>query len=231
MWLIRLPEAARRPRRLHPVNVETRFRYNQAFKSVFAAIPATIMLVMLLIPAMMTAVGVTREKEAGSIANFRSTPITGLEFLLGKQLPYVAIGFISFLTLLPIAKYQFEVPIKGSAMLLFLAVAIYIVASTGFGLLISCFTQTQVAASFTTVVLSLTVGINFSGLLMPFSSLSGVARAIGLGFPAGWFNTISMGVFTKGLDFADLWRDLLVLIAFALVFVAAATLVLRKQEA
>jgi ribosome-dependent ATPase len=214
-----------------PVNVDERFRYNQAFKSVYASVPGTIMLLLILIPAMMTAVGVAREKETGSIANFRSTPITGIEFLLGKQLPYVAIGLVSFLTLLLLAIYLFGVPVKGSTAALFLGAFIYIGAATAFGLLISCFTTTQVAAIFTTTVLTLTAAVNFSGLLMPFSSLSGAARWIGIGFPSGWFTQISLGTFTKGLGFWDLWPNILVLLAFALGFLAAATLVLRKQEA
>jgi len=214
-----------------PVNVEERFRYNQAFKSVYSSIPGTIMLLLILIPAMMTAVGVAREKETGSIANFRSTPITRIEFLLGKQLPYVVIGFVSFLTLLMVAIYLFGVPVKGSVATLVSGAFIYVGAATALGLLVSCFMATQVAAIFTTTVVTMTAGVNFSGLLMPFSSLSGAARWIGIGFPSGWFTQISLGTFTKGLGFSDLWPDIVVLLAFALGFVAAATLVLRKQEA
>jgi len=214
-----------------PVNLEERFRYNQAFKSVYQTIPSAIMVVLILIPAMMTAVSVAREKETGSIANFRSTPITGIEFLLGKQLPYVAIGLASFLTLLLTAIYLFGVPVKGSVATLFSGVFIYIGAATAFGLLISCFTSTQIAAIFTTTILTMVVAINFSGLLVPFSSLSGVGRWIGLGFPSGWFTQISLGTFTKALGFADLWTDMLVLVVFVLAFVAAATIILRKQEA
>src|SRR5215470_13198250 len=213
-----------------PVNLEARFKYNQAFKSVYQTIPSTIMLVLILIPAMMTAVGVAREKETGSIANFRSTPITGIEFLLGKQLPYVAIGIASFLTLLLMAIYLFSVPVKGSLAALLAGVFIYIGAATAFGLLVSCFTSTQIAAIFTTTILTLVIGINFSGLLVPFSSLSGAALWIGLGFPSGWFTQISLGTFTKGLGLDELWPDLLMLVVFALGFVAAATLILRKQE-
>jgi len=214
-----------------PVNVEERFRYNQAFKSVYQTIPGAIMLILILIPAMMTAVGVAREKETGSIANFRSTPITGIEFLLGKQLPYVVIGLISFVALLLTAIYLFGVPVKGSLATLFTGVFIYIGATTAFGLLISCFTSTQVAAIFMTTIVTIVVGVDFSGLLVPFSSLSGGARWIGLGFPSGWFTQISLGTFTKALGFTDLWSDLLVVLAFALGFVAAATVILRKQEA
>ena len=96
-----------------PVDTSIRFRYNQAFKSVYSMIPGVIMLILMSIPAMMTAIGVVREKETGSIANFRSTPITRLEFLLGKQLPYVVISLISFVTLFLLAVYLFGVPVKG----------------------------------------------------------------------------------------------------------------------
>src|SRR5208283_3828482 len=93
------------------VNMETRFRYNPAFKSVYSIIPGVFMIILMLIPTMMTAVGVVREKESGSIANFRSTPITKTEFLLGKQLPYVAIALISFVTLLFLGVFLFGVPV------------------------------------------------------------------------------------------------------------------------
>ncbi len=214
-----------------PVDVEERFRYNQAFKSVYATIPGSIMLLLMLIPAMTTAVGVAREKETGSIANFRSTPITRIEFLLGKQLPYIIIGLVSFLTLVLMAIFLFGVPLKGSVVTLLLGTIIYIIATTAFGLLVSCFTATQVAAVFTTAILAIVIGVNFSGLLVPFSSLSGAARWIGVGFPSGWFTQVSMGIFTKGLGFSDLWFDILIILLFAVGFLAAATLVLRKQEA
>jgi len=213
-----------------PVDVGIRFRYNQAWKSVFSMIPGVIMLILMSIPAMMTAIGVVREKETGSIANFRSTPITRLEFLLGKQLPYLAIALVSFVVLLLMAIYLFGVPVKGSPAALVIGVLLYVYSSTAFGLLVSCFTSSQVAAIFTAAVLSLVVCINFAGLLVPVASLSGPARALGLGFPAGWFNHISLGTFTKGLAFGDLWFDMVMLAFFSVAFVAAAVVLLRKQE-
>jgi ribosome-dependent ATPase len=214
-----------------PVNVQARYRYNQSFKSVYSTIPASVMLMLILIPAMMTAVGVAREKETGSIANFRSTPITGVEFLLGKQLPYVAIGLVSFVTLLVLAIFLFGVPVTGSFATLVTAAVIYIIAATGLGLLISCFTATQVSAIFTTTVLVMTAAVNFSGLLVPFASLSGAGRMIGNAFPSGWFTQVSLGTFTKGLGFAELWPNIVVLLVFAVGYIAAAVLVLPKQEA
>ena len=213
-----------------PINMEMRFRYNQAFKSVYAMVPSVIMLMLILIPAIMTALGVVRETETGSIANFRSTPVTGLEFLLGKQMPYVLIGFVSFLTLVLLGIFVFGVPVKGSWLALISGAVIYLAAATAFGLLVSTITRTQVAAIFATAIIALIPATQFSGLLVPVSSLSGAGRAIGLGFPASWFQRISMGTFTKGLGFSELWLNHIVLIGFVLAFITAATLILRKQE-
>ena len=214
-----------------PVVIDTRFRYNQAFESVNAIVPGVIMLLLVLIPAMMTAVGVVREKETGSIANFQSTPITKLEFLLGKQAPCVAIALVGFVAMLLLAVFLFRVPVRGSIATLFLGVGAYLCATTGFGLLISSFTKTQVAAVFGTAILTIIPAQDFSGLLIPVSSLPGSGRAIALGFPGGWFQQISVGTITKGLGIAALWPDILALVGFAVVFIAAAALALRKQEA
>jgi ribosome-dependent ATPase len=214
-----------------PITISARFRYNQAFKSIYHSVPSVLMVVLLAIPAMMTAVGVVREKETGSIANFRSTPITRLEFLTGKQLPYLVIAFVSFLTLLLMGIYLFGVPVKGSWGALFAGTLIYLYVATAFGLLVSCFTSSQIAAIFTTLVLSLVAAINFAGLMVPVSSLSGMAYVFGLGFPSGWFELISLGTFTKGLGFNDVWMDMAILVAFGSVYLAAATALLRKQEA
>lgn len=215
---------------LVPADIETRFRYNQAFRSVYAIVPSVIMLMLVLIPAIMTAVGVVREKETGSIANFRATPVTKAEFLVGKQLPYVVIALVSFLTLLGLALLLFGVPVKGSLATLLLATLLYIFATTGFGLFVSCFTRTQVAAVFATSIIAIIPSVNFSGLLVPVSSLSGSARILGLAFPAAWYQPVSVGTFTKSLGFADLWLNLVMLALFAVGFIVASQLALAKQE-
>ena len=92
------------------------------------------------------------------------------------------------------------------------------------------FTRTQVAAVFATTVIAMIPTVNFSGLLVPVSSLTGAGRVIGLMFPAAWFQPISVGTFTKGLGFSDLWFNALVLAVFAVGYLIAAHLVLRKQE-
>jgi ribosome-dependent ATPase len=214
-----------------PVTIETRFRYNQDFKSANAMVPSVIMLMLILIPAIMSAIGVVREKETGSIANFRSTPISRFEFLFGKQLPYIAVAMASFVMLALIALTVFAVPIKGPAWVLVLATLLYVSATTGFGQLISSFTRTQVSAVFATAILSIIPAVNFSGLMVPVASLSGGGRIIGMSLPPAWYQPVSVGVFTKGLGAAELWPNLVMLGFFFLLFLVVAQLALRKQEA
>ena len=212
------------------VNVENRFRYNQAFKSIFAMVPLTIVMVLVLIPAVMATIAVVREKETGSIANFRSTPISKFEFLVGKQFPYVIVGMLAFIILLLMALLVFHVPVKGSFGALALGTLLYVFSTCGFGQLISTFTQTQVAAVFATVVLSVIPTVNFSGLITPVSSLTGGGRVMGLLFPAAWYQPISVGTFTKGLGYSDLWFNVLVLAGFTVSYFIAAHIMLSKQE-
>ncbi|MGO9722483.1 MAG: ABC transporter permease, partial [Methylocella sp.] len=212
------------------LNVETRFRYNQSFKSVNAIVPSVIVLMLILIPAIMSAIAVVREKETGSITNFRSTPTSKFEFLFGKQLPYVAVSMVSFVLLVLLATVMFGVPVKGSFATLALGTLLYLFAATGFGQLISTFTRTQVAAVFATAILSVVPAVNFSGLLVPVSSLSGGARFLGLTFPAAWYQPISVGAFTKALGLPDLWFNIFILASFTFAYLIAAQLWLRKQE-
>ncbi|MFF8800865.1 MULTISPECIES: ribosome-associated ATPase/putative transporter RbbA [unclassified Methylobacterium] len=213
------------------VSVETRFRYNQAFRSVNAMVPSVMMLLLILIPAIMSAIAVVREKETGSIANFRSTPVTKFEFLLGKQLPYIGIAMISFGLLVLVALFVFDVPVKGSFAALVLGTLFYVAATTGFGQFISTFMKTQVAAVFATALLSVIPAVNFSGLLVPIASLSGSARLIGLSLPPAWYQPVTAGTFTKGLPFSELGLNILMLAGFALLFLVLSQLLLRKQEA
>ena len=212
-------------------DIQTRFRYNQAFLSVNAMVPSIFMLLLCLIPAIMSAIAVVREKETGSIANFRSTPITRFEYLIGKQLPYIAVAMIAFFALLLIAIFIFRVPPKGPFLVLLVGTIVYVVATVGFGVLISSFTRTQVAAVFATAILSIVPAVNFSGMLAPVSSLSGGARMIGLSFPSSWYQQISVGVFAKALGIVDLWRDIAAIALIALVFLVISLALLRKQEA
>lgn len=216
--------------RIMPVDIEPRFRYNQDFKSAFAMVPGVIMLLLMLIPAMMTAVGVVREKELGSITNLYATPVTRLEFVLGKQLPYVVIAMLSFVSLVLLALFLFKVPVKGSVPALVAGALLFVITSTGFGLLVSTFVKTQIAAIFAAAILSIMPTINFSGFLSPVSSLTGGGRFVGYGYPSSYFQNISVGVFTKALGFADLLVNYVALGGFIIVFLLLSLTLLKAQE-
>jgi ribosome-dependent ATPase len=212
-------------------DIQTRFRYNQAFLSVNAMVPSVFMLMLCLIPAIMSAIAVVREKETGSIANFRSTPITKFEFLLGKQVPYIAVAMVNFVFLLLMAIFVFGVPVKGSFLTLLIGTIVYVISTTGFGQLISSFTRTQVAAVFATAILSIVPAVNFSGLFAPVSSLSGTAKILGLTFPSAWYQPITVGVFAKALGMSSLWFNVVAICIIALAYLILSLVLLRKQEA
>jgi ribosome-dependent ATPase len=213
-----------------PVQIETRDRYNQDFKSIYAMVPIVIGLLLLFIPSILMALSIVREKELGSIVNLYVTPVSRLEFLLGKQLPYVGLAMVNYASMLALAVFVFQVPVKGSLLALTLGALIYSIATTGFGLLISAFTATQVAALAGTGILTLLPALQFSGVIVPVSSLSGVAAAIGYGFPMTYFLKISVGAFTKALSFVDLTANLLKLAAFIPVLIGLSLFFLPKQD-
>ena len=160
-------------------SVETRFRYNPDVRSLPAMVPAVIPLLLLMMPAMLTALAVVREKELGSIINLYVTPVTRLEFLLGKQAPYVALAMLNFLLMALLAVTVFGVPVTGSFATLLLAALIYNVVATAIGLLASTFTRSQIAALFFTMIGTLVPAVQFAGLLTPVASLEGLGKLIG----------------------------------------------------
>jgi ribosome-dependent ATPase len=211
--------------------LETRFRYNQDVVSVNAIGPGVMALILVFIPAMLTALGVVREKELGSISNFYSTPLSRLEFLFGKQLPYIAVSLLNLALLVAINRWLFGVPLKGSVLTLAFGGFLYVLATTSLGLLISAFTKTQIAAILGTMILTSLPTIQFSGLIVPRSSLAGGAALMGDLFPAGYFLDVAVGTFTKALDIRQLWPQCLALFGFFVVFTGLSVALLKKQEA
>lgn len=219
------------PALAQPARLETRFRYNQDVISVNAIGPGVMALILVFIPAMLTALGVVREKELGSITNFYATPLTRLEFLLGKQMPYLAVSLLNLALLVAINIWLFGVPLKGSGVALAVGGVLYVLATTSFGLLVSTVTKTQIAAILGTMILTTLPTVQFSGLITPRSSLDGGAAWMGILFPAGYFLDIAVGTFTKALNLRDLWLQCLALLGFFIAFTGLSLLLLKKQEA
>ncbi len=213
-----------------PAGIEPRFMYNQDFDSINAIAPGVMMLVLMMIPAMMSAVGVVREREIGSIANFYASPAAVAQYLIGKQLPYIAVGMVNFAAMMLMIIYLFGVPLKGSFAGLAVGTLLMVSASTALGLLISCFVRSQLAAIFATAIITMIPAQTYSGFLYPLSTMEGGALVIGKTFPSSWYYTVSVGSFTKGLHTADLLHEYAAIAAFAATSLILACVLLKKQE-
>jgi ribosome-dependent ATPase len=212
-------------------NLETRFLYNPNVSSVTAMVPAVIPLLLIFIPAILTALGVVREKELGSILNLYVTPVTKMEFLIGKQLPYIAVGMANFALMTILALFLFKVPISGSFFALATGALLYVVCATGLGLLMSTFMDSQIAAIFGTAIGTVLPALQFSGLLYPVSSLSGAGSVIGRIYPTTYFLTIARGAFSKGIGFSELSTSFFILLAMIPLLTISSILLLKKQGA
>lgn len=211
-------------------NIQDRFMYNPTFESIYSIVPSVPALLLVLIPAILMAVSVVREKELGSIINFYVTPTGRLEYLLGKQLPYIVIGMINFFILVAMALIVFHVPIKGNFGMLTLVTLLYVAATTAIGLVTSTFTSSQVAAVFVTAILTILPTTQFSGLLQPVSTLQGQARFVGTIWPTTYYIHSSVGAYTKGLAAGLMWSDVIFLACCIPILLGIAVLGLRKQE-
>tara|TARA_R110002020_G_scaffold15068_1_gene53121 strand:- start:27140 stop:29905 length:2766 start_codon:yes stop_codon:yes gene_type:complete len=213
-----------------PVQMIPRFHYNPAMESLPAIGPSIPPLLLLLFPAILMAVSVAREKEIGTITNFYVTPTSRAEFLIGKQLVYIVITLLNFVILTALVVTVLDVPLKGDPVALVLGALLYAVAATGYGLVVSMLTKTQVTAVFAAAILSVMPTLQFSGMITPVSALEGAARIMGTFWPTTWYMGISVGTFTKGLGLSELAGHLLRLAAFGPILTLLAVLALRKQE-
>ena len=213
-----------------PAVVEPRMLYNQDFNSINAIAPGVVMLVLIMVPAMMAAVGVVREKEMGSIANFYASPAGVSQYLIGKQLPYIGVGLINFAALALMLVFWFGVPLKGSLLGVLIGTLLIVTASTAMGLVISSFVRSQLAAIFAAAIITIIPTVNYSGFLYPLSTMDGISALAGKILPASWYRNITVGSFTKGLNTADYTLEYTAIAAFAAVMLALSCMLLKKQE-
>ncbi|WP_454919181.1 ribosome-associated ATPase/putative transporter RbbA [Xanthobacter sediminis] len=209
--------------------LQIRYRYNPGVESLVAMAPAVIPLLLMMIPAMLAVLSVVREKELGSITNFYVTPVTRVEFLVGKQLPYVGLAMLNFLMLTAVAVFIFQVPFTGNFLTFTFGALLYVIIATGMGLVISTFMSSQIAAIFGTALITLIPAVQYSGMIDPVSSLEGAGAFIGRIYPTTYFVVISRGTFSKALDFADLWSAFVPLLITVPVLLGLGAVLLKKQ--
>jgi ABC-2 type transport system permease protein/ribosome-dependent ATPase len=212
-----------------PVGVQLRYLYNQEVRSVWTMASALMMFVLMITPPFLTALGVVREKENGSIYNIYASTVTRGEFLIGKLAPYVGISVINILILWLMATELFGAPFKGDPLFFFIASVIYVTCTTGIGLLVSLVVRTQVAAMMLAVVVTIVPSVLYSGLLVPIASMDPQGQFEAHLFPAMYYTDIALGSFLKGIGLEQLWGKLLALAIYAVVLWMLSYLLFHKR--
>lgn len=204
-------------RRTRPLGIEVRYLYNEEVRSTWSTVPALIMFSLMVSSPLLTALGLVREKETGSIYNIYSATVSRMEFLVGKLVPYILVSVVNVVLLWLMAVLLFAVPFKGSLLLFMAASILFVLTSTGIGLAVSLLVSTQQAALIITTVVSTVPTILFSGLMVPVSSLSQAAQFQAHLFPGMYYTNIVRGTFLKNVGPAVLWPDVLALAVYAAV--------------
>jgi len=229
-WLQELSRRLSSAEVLRLPEVETRYRYNPDVRSLPAMVPAVIPLLLLMIPAVLAALAVVREKELGSVINLYVTPLSRGEFLLGKQIPYVGFTCFGGLLMVLMSVLIFDVPIKGSLLTLLLSLLFYSFLTTGLGLIASSVTRSQIAVIFLTMIATILPAVQMCGMMYPAESQQGVAWLIGSVYPTRYMLLITRGVFNKALTLYELARPLTILLLEIPVVLGVGILLQKKQE-
>ncbi|TWT81346.1 Inner membrane transport permease YbhS [Planctomycetes bacterium CA13] len=216
-------------RSLRPVKFEARYLYNQSMRSDWALAPRLIMVILMMTPPFYTALGIVREKERGSIYNIYSSTVSRFEFLVGKLIPYVGISSANAVILWLIATQLFGAPFKGSLLFFIPATLLYIICTTGLGLVVSVMVRTQVAAMVVTFIVTVIPSMLYSGVIVPISSLSETAQVTAHALPAMYYTNIIVGAFMKGVGLRELWPDVLVLAIYATVLLTLGYRMFHKR--
>ena len=214
-----------------PVQPEVRVWYNPELRSRDFIIPGLFAVIMMAFPPMLTALAVARERELGTIAQIYASPLTKAEFIAAKLFPYAAIAFVQLVIVLAGGFLWFKVPMHGSLALLVGLGLIYVLTTVSIGLLVSTIVRTQVAAMLVTLILTLMPSFLFSGFIFPIFTMPLFFQGYSARIPTMYFVNISRGIVMRGAGLADLWFNVLFLIAYTAVVLVAATFLFKKRIA
>jgi ABC-2 type transport system permease protein len=202
--------------------------YNQDLKSVNFMVPGVLCTILLVVTTVMTSVAIVKEREVGTLEQLVVTPIRAGELMLGKTIPFVAIGFVDMTLILVVASLWFRVPIVGSIPLLFALTIVFLLTSLGMGLFISTVSRTQQQATMTSFFFMMP-SILLSGFMFPIESMPRVIQWITYAIPLRYFLVIIRGIFLKGNGIAVLWPQVLALAAFGIIILTLSALRFSKR--
>ena len=213
------------------VRSEIRVWFNPSLESRFFMIPGILALVLLVVTTNLSSMAIVREKELGTLEQLNVTPVTRWQLIVGKLLPYGLIGLVDVVVVTVAAILWFEIPLKGSPVLLGVTSAIYLLTTLGLGLFVSTISNTQQQAMMTSTFFFLTPMLYLSGFIFPIENMPAVIQPITYLIPLRYFIVIVRGIFLKGVGVAVLWPQILALLAWGLVIVGLAVARSRKTLA
>lgn len=208
------------PRGTHPPPLEVRVRpwYNPALRSSVYIVPGIIGMLLSLTLLLVTSIAIVRERERGTFEQLVVTPVSKSAIMLGKLLPFVVVGYVQMTSILILGQILFDVPIRGSVLLLYVLSLGFMVANLGVGLLVSTLVSTQIQAMQLSLFFLLP-NILLSGFMFPREAMPEVAQWIGLALPLTYYLTILRGILLKGIGINHLWHETLILAGFGAVLI------------
>lgn len=206
-----------------------RMRFNPTRESSNLFVPGLMAFVLTIISSLMTAITITREKETGTMETLLVSPLRPWQIIVGKVAPYLAIGFVSVLGVIVEARLVFNVPLRGSLVLLLAEGLLFILVSLSLGILISARTSSQRVAMMGAMVGTMLPTMLLSGFIFPIESMPWPLRAISNVVPARWFVVVARSIMLKGIGLNYLWRETLVLAVMAAVLLALSTRSFRER--
>ena len=212
-----------------PLRLESRVWYNPDLESRIMIVPGLIALIMSIIAALLTALTIAREWERGTMEQLAATPVSRAEVILGKLLPYLAIGIVDVAVAVAAGMLVFDTPLRGSPLLLAGMTFLFLTGALGLGIFISAAVKSQVLATQIAIIATYLPVVLLSGFLYDIASMPAPLRALTFLIPARYFVTVTRGIFLKGVGLTVLWPDALLMIAFATLGLGLAVRVFRKE--
>ncbi len=214
--------------RLPQINYQPRIWYNPEMKSVRFMVPGVLAMIIMMITIILTSMGIVKEREIGTLEQLIVTPITPLELMLGKTLPYLIIALIDLSIILLVARIGFDLPVRGSILIIFFSAILFLMTTLGLGIFISTISTTQQEAMLTAFFFIMPF-ILLSGFMFPIENMPVIFQHITFFIPMRYFLEIVRGVFLKGTGFAELWQQMAALLAFGLMIITASALRFKKR--
>jgi ABC-2 type transport system permease protein len=214
-----------------PVELQPRVWYNPQLRSTLFLVPGLIAYIAMITAVISTALSIVREKERGTMEQVRMAPVSPAVYVLGKTVPYLGLSFVSALLIVLVAMVLFDLPMRGSWVLLCAAIALFLVGAQAQGLVISTVAPSQQVAFQLAVLSSFLPTFILSGFIFPITSMPAVVQTITLVVPARYFILALRAIVLKGAALASFWPDLLALSIFALAMLAIASVRLRREWA